>query len=140
MLPIKLAIAEPRVTGALLLAILYYPEKLQSILPDRVYPVITSDRFIAALKGFLGLGVLRVVNNKLSEYVVNNWKSNAKFVKSQEVILISGGCSGIGLLMATEFAKMGTKVAVMDLNPPKTTLRELLPSKVPLTLHLLTST
>jgi hypothetical protein len=139
-LPIKLAIAEPRIAGALLLAILYYPEKLQSILPDRVYPVIMSDRFIAALKVFLGLGVLRVVSNKLSEYVVNNWKSNAKFVKSQEIVLISGGCSGIGLLMATEFAKTGTKVVVMDLSPPKSTLRELLPSKIPLSLHFLTST
>lgn len=99
-----------------------------------------SDRFIAALKVFLGLGVLRVVNNKLSEYVVNNWKSNAKFVKSQEIVLISGGCSGIGLLMATEFAKTGTKVVVMDLSPPKSTLRELLPSKIPLSLHFLTST
>ena len=139
-LPIKLAIAEPRVTGALLLAILYYPGKLQSILPDRVYPVITSDRFIAALKAFLGLGVLRVVNNKLSEYVVNNWKSNAKFVKSQEIVLISGGCSGIGSLMATEFAKIGTKVVVMDISPPKSTLREPLPSKIPLSLHVLIST
>lgn len=36
--------------------------------------------------------------------------------------MVTGGCSGIGLLMATEFAKMGTKVAVMDLASPKTTL------------------
>jgi len=117
--PIKLAISDPRVTGAILLAVLYYPEKLQSILPDQVYPVVTSERFISGLKVLLGLGVLRTVNNKLSQYVLNNWKSNAKFVRSQEVVLVTGGCSGIGLLMATEFAKMGTKVAVMDLASPK---------------------
>ena len=124
-LPIRLAIFDPRVTGALLLAILYYPEKLQSLLPSSAYPVITSPRFIQALKALLGIGIVGAVNNKLSQSVINNWKSNAKFVKSQEIVLISGGCSGIGLLMAKEFSKLGTKVVVMDVNPPKSTLREL---------------
>jgi all-trans-retinol dehydrogenase (NAD+) len=122
-LPIKLAL-NPGITGALLLAILYYPEKLQTIVPDQYFPIITSDNFVNALKGALSLGVLRTVNNKLSEWVINNWKSPAKFVKSQEIVLISGGCSGIGLLMATEFAKMGTKVVVLDLGEPKSPLRK----------------
>lgn len=137
-LPVKLAISDPRATGALLLAILYYPEKLRSILPDKIYPVVTSERFISGLKVLLGLGVLRAVNNKLSQCVLNNWKNNAKFVKSQEVVLVTGGCSGIGMLMATEFAKMGTKVAVMDLAPPKATLRKLPPQNTFSGIHLLT--
>jgi hypothetical protein len=123
-LPAKLAISDPRVTGALLLAILYYPKTLQSILPSRAYPVVTSPGFIQALKIFLGLGVVRAVNNKLSQYVINNWKSKAKFVESQEIVLVTGGCSGIGLLMAKEFSKLGTRVVIMDISPPKTTLRE----------------
>lgn len=123
-LPVRLTISDPKVTGALLLAILYYPEKLHSILPERAYSIVTSPRFIQALKVFLGLGVIRTVNRKLSEYVTNNWKSNAKFIKSQEVVLITGGCSGIGFLMAQEFSKLGTKVVVMDLSPPKIALRK----------------
>ena len=123
-LPVKLALTDPRVTGALLFAVIYYPEKLRKVLPERTYEVVTSPRFIQALKAIVGLGVIRTVNKKLSQYVVNNWKSNAKFVKSQEIVLITGGCSGIGLGMAEEFSKMGTKVVVMDVNPPKTALRK----------------
>jgi all-trans-retinol dehydrogenase (NAD+) len=126
-LPIKLATSDPRVTGVLLLAVLYYPEKLRSLLPARAYEVVTSPRFIQALKAFLGFGVVRTVNNKLSQCVVNNWKSNAKFVKSQEVVLVTGGCSGIGFLMAQEFSKLGAKVVVIDLSPPKTPLRNYSP-------------
>jgi hypothetical protein len=125
-LPARLVISDPKVTGALLFVILYYPERLQSILPERVYQIATSPRFIHALKVFVGLGVVRMVNRKLSEYVVNNWKSSAKFIKSQEVVLITGGASGMGFLMAQEFSKMGTKVVVMDVSPPKIALRKLL--------------
>ncbi|KAG0649589.1 Dehydrogenase RED2 [Hyphodiscus hymeniophilus] len=121
-LPARLVIADPRATGTLLLAVLYFPDKLRSLLPERVYEVVTSPRFVRALKAFLGLGVARTVNNKLSQYVVNNWKSNAKFIKSQEVVLITGGCSGIGLGMVEAFSRMGTKVVVMDLSPPKTSI------------------
>jgi all-trans-retinol dehydrogenase (NAD+) len=41
-------------------------------------------------------------------------------------VLISGGSSGLGLLMAKDFAKRGTTVVIMYINPPKTTLRQLL--------------
>jgi hypothetical protein len=123
-LPAKLAVSDPRVTGALLLALIYYPEKLQSLLPPKVYSVVASPRFIQALKVFLGFGVLKSVNNKLSQYVVNNWMRDAKFVKSQEIVLITGGSSGLGLGMAQEFSKLGAKVVVTDVNPPKTALRK----------------
>ena len=64
------------------------------------------------------------MNGKLSQWSANNWKKDAKFVKSQELILISGGTSGIGKLMAEEFARRGVKVIILDLNPPKAALRK----------------
>lgn len=113
----------PKLTGALLVALLYYPHKLKSIIPTRIQPYITSPAFIRALKGLLVFGILRGANNKLSQLVLNNWKKNAKFITSQEIVLITGGSSGIGEMMARDFSAKGVKVVVMDLNPPKTPFR-----------------
>jgi len=127
--PVRLALFDLRVTGPLLLAILYRPERLRSILPSSLHSLIDSPRFIQLLKVCLGLSLIRKLNNKLSELTANNFKSNARFVKSQELVLISGGSSGIGELMAKDFAKVGVKVVVLDLSPPKKPLRELLPHR-----------
>ncbi|TGO27711.1 hypothetical protein BPAE_0038g00570 [Botrytis paeoniae] len=110
---------DPKLTGPLLVALRYYPDKLRSIVPTKIQPYIYSPGFIRALKVLLVLGIVRSVNNKLSQLVLNNWKSNAKFIKSQEVVLITGGSSGIGESMAREFSSKGVKVVVMDVNPPK---------------------
>ena len=122
--PVSLALFDPRVTAPLLVALLYYPQKLQSILPTRLHPLIFSPKLVAALKFALGLSVIRAINSRLSTAVVNNWTSDAKFVKSQEVVLISGGCSGIGKVLAEGFAKHGVKVIVLDIAKPKTPLRQ----------------
>ncbi|KAI9644554.1 hypothetical protein NHQ30_006575 [Ciborinia camelliae] len=110
---------DPKLTGVLLVALLYYPHKLQSIIPSSIQPYITSPAFLRALKAFLVFGILRGVNHKVSQLVLNNWKGNAKFIKSQELVLITGGSSGIGEMMARDFSSKGVKVVVMDLNPPK---------------------
>jgi all-trans-retinol dehydrogenase (NAD+) len=122
--PFRLA-KSPWVTGPLLLAILYHPEKLQSIVPKSLYPLITSPAFIKTLKIFLGISVVSKLNQKLSQLSFNNWKSDAKFVKSQELVLITGGSSGIGELMARYFAKVGVKVVILDVSPPKGSLGKL---------------
>ncbi|KAF7896052.1 hypothetical protein EAF00_006067 [Botryotinia globosa] len=110
---------DPKLTGLLLVALQYYPDKLRSIIPTKIHPYIYSTAFIRALKVLLTLGIVRGINNKLSQLVLNNWKSNAKFIKSQEVVLITGGSSGIGESMTREFSSKGVKVVVMDVNPPK---------------------
>lgn len=117
--PIKLTLADFRFQFPLLLALLYCPDRLKSIVPQRLYPWITSAGFLQGLKVLLGLNVTRFVNNKLSQYVINNWKKDAKFINSREVVLITGGSSGIGELMSLDFAKRGVKVISLDLNPPK---------------------
>ncbi|TGO58304.1 hypothetical protein BOTNAR_0183g00140 [Botryotinia narcissicola] len=110
---------DPKLTGLLLVALQYYPDKLRSIIPTKIQPYIYSTAFIRVLKVLLALGIARGVNNKLSQLVLNNWKRNAKLIKSQEVVLITGGSSGIGESMAREFSSKGVKVVVMDVNLPK---------------------
>ncbi|KAJ8061269.1 hypothetical protein OCU04_010334 [Sclerotinia nivalis] len=111
---------DPKLTGALLVALLYYPHKLQAILPTNIQPHITSPASVRTLKVLLVFGILKGLNDKLSQLVLNNWKGNAEFIKSQELVLITGGSSGLGELMARDFSSKGVKVVVMDLNPPKT--------------------
>ncbi|XMA10066.1 hypothetical protein WAI453_002857 [Rhynchosporium graminicola] len=117
--PIRLAAFDPRATAALLVAAVCYPEKIRSIFPVYFHSCISSPGFIRTLKTLLGLGIVRAINRKLSQYGSNNWKSDDTFIKSQEVVLITGGSSGIGELMAYDFAKRGVKVIVMDLRQPK---------------------
>lgn len=122
---IELAL-DARVTGPLLFALLYYPEKISSALPNNLTSLISSPALLSTLKISLGLSILRKINNVLSQRALNNWKASAKFIKSQEVVLITGGASGIGEGMARLFAEKGVKVVVLDLHPPKDPLREYL--------------
>jgi NAD(P)-dependent dehydrogenase (short-subunit alcohol dehydrogenase family) len=63
--------------------------------------------------------------------VINNWKPDAKWINSQEIVLITGGSSGIGELMALDFAKRGVKVISLDVNPPKKPQRKSLTPESP---------
>lgn len=121
--PLRYTLFDPRATAALLVAILYYPEKLRRILPPYLHFLTNSPKLIKTLTAFLSLGIVRGANRKLSQYAANNWKADAKFVKSQEIVLITGGASGIGELMAREFAGKGVKVIAMDLREPKVAFR-----------------
>jgi all-trans-retinol dehydrogenase (NAD+) len=96
------------------------------MLPARLFRYLTSTGVVRSLKFLLGLSIAGKLNSRLSRYQLNNGKGAANFVKSQELVLISGGSSGIGKLMAEDFAKFGVKVVVVDLNPPKEAFREFL--------------
>lgn len=126
--PVRHGLGDYRVQLPLLLALLYYPEKLKSIIPARLYPWISSAGFLKGLKILLALNVAGALNRTLSRYSVNNWKSDAKFITSQEVVLITGGSSGIGELVAGKFARKGVTIVNLDINPPKAPQRESLPS------------
>lgn len=130
MASILAALFDPKITGALLVALMYYPYKVQSVIPMKVRPYITSPAFTKALKTLLVFGILRGINNRLSQFVLNNCKGNAKFIKSRELVLITGGSSGIGEIMARNFSSKGVKVVVMDLNPPKNPFRMFPLSKI----------
>ena len=120
---IKLAL-DARVTGPILLALLYSPERIRSALPIKLRRLVSSPALLSILKISLGFGILRRINNTLSQRALNNGTASVKFIKSQEVVLITGGASGIGECMARMFAEKGVKVVVLDLHPPKDPLRE----------------
>lgn len=121
--PVKQTILQPVVTGGLLLGLLYYPERITDMLPVRYRHLAHSARFLFWLKAFFGLGLARTLNERLSQAVLNNWTADP-WRTGEEIVLITGGCSGIGELLVHRMATSSRKVIALDLSPPKRTLRE----------------
>lgn len=121
MAPIS-ALTDFRLTGPLLVALTYFPLQITPLLPKRLRSKVTSPLFLKVLKLLTALDLLRKSNNKLSQCVSNNWRK-VEFRPCQELVLITGGSSGLGLLMAKEFAKRGVKVVITDVNSPRENLR-----------------
>ncbi|KAJ4287651.1 hypothetical protein N0V90_012354 [Kalmusia sp. IMI 367209] len=116
----------PVVTAALLWALTKGPANVRERLLNAIPPVRRAEvlaRATKALKWLLALGLAGTVNRKLNElalnaYRVNNEKKRWKW--SQEVAVVTGGCSGIGLLLVKRLVLKGVKVAILDVQqlPP----------------------
>lgn len=81
---------------------------------------------IKSLKWLLALGVLGKVNAKLNEIALNAWRIKSELKRWQwnkEVAVITGGCSGIGLLVVKGLLKKGVKVAILDIQQLPATLQ-----------------
>lgn len=81
------------------------------------------------LTALLALSILRHINRTLSRLVLNNWQSD-KWDWTKELVLLTGGCSGIGKQVAADLAERGIKVVVVDIQEPKDPLRAYLAPSV----------
>lgn len=61
------------------------------------------------------------LNKALTHRMVGGMDAKDAFKRDREIILITGGSSGMGLNMAEMFARRGIKVAVVDINAPRGT-------------------
>lgn len=91
-------------------------------LPPQVQSVLLSSTTRNVLAVVLALSLLRTFNRVLSSFVLNNWTSD-KYDWSREVVLLTGGCSGIGQHVTQGLASKGVKVIVADIQEPTTPLR-----------------
>ncbi|KAJ5927773.1 hypothetical protein N7466_006729 [Penicillium verhagenii] len=66
----------------------------------------------------LALGVLRSINNSLTQWTANNWVSSDPWIPSKELILLTGGCSGIGKQVMEDLSRTGLRVIILDINEP----------------------
>lgn len=70
------------------------------------------------LKVLWGSTVLYHLNGLFSHVALNSWKSK-KWEAEKEIVVVTGGSSGIGNLVARGFAERGCKVVILDLNEGK---------------------
>lgn len=119
---------EPLVTGPLLLVLLRGPDKVRNYLVSRLNTTpglrrIEVSRFITILKILLAYGVVKYTNALLNSIALNNWrlrKAGTPWDFPNEIVVITGGASGFGKLIAEKLAVKVKKVVVLDVqDPPK---------------------
>ena len=72
------------------------------------------------LKALLVLGTLKRINARLNSIALNHWRlrtDRSRWNWTEEVAVVTGGCSGFGLLVTKRLVRRGVKVAIVDLAP-----------------------
>ena len=84
----------------------------------------SSTQAIQAMGACAALALAFGANELLSQWVLNNFSSSRPWDWKREIVMITGGCDGIGELIARKLASRGIKVVVVDLHPSKDPLPE----------------
>ncbi|KIW08428.1 uncharacterized protein PV09_01331 [Verruconis gallopava] len=116
----------PSFTAPLSLALAFGPSSIRDPLLGLLSNALTEaniERLIVALKWLTILGIARKLNARLNRWALNNWRwtTNTKaWDWEREVVVITGGCSGIGLSTVKQLLQKRLKVAIFDIQaPPK---------------------
>ena len=150
---IKNAAFEPVLTGPLLYLLTRGPEPYRQRVRDVLLRPISSadystnlvraEYLIKTLKWFFALGLASRVNGVLSAWAANHWRWTKQGVPwdfdertKKEIAVVTGGCSGFGLLISKGLAER-CKVVVMDVQDLPEDLKscEYKPSNFPIQLN-----
>ena len=88
----------------------------------QVQQVINSPIAQKSLGTILALGLVRYVNKSLSQWAVNNWRSDS-WQGEDELVLITGGAAGIGRQVMEDLSRAGVRVVILDIKDPDFQLR-----------------
>jgi phosphoglycerate dehydrogenase-like enzyme len=75
------------------------------------------------------LGLVFWGNRALNRLSLNNWTKAKSWDNERELVLITGGCSGIGKQIASSLVRKGVRVVVLDIQDPVFTQGEYMASK-----------
>ena len=93
----------------------------QHVLQSFLMLTTTNAWILWGLKAVCTAGILYICGKICSRAILNNCTPD-KWDWTREVVLITGGCSGIGEQVARKLAERRITVAVLDIKPPKTAL------------------
>lgn len=99
-----------------------YSQTALAALPQPAQQLLLKPVTQKALAAVVALGLVRHVNKTLSAWTLQNWTRNEKWVSSRELILLTGGCSGIGKQVMEDLARTGVRVIILDIVEPNFTL------------------
>ncbi|KAJ9497430.1 hypothetical protein H2202_007234 [Exophiala xenobiotica] len=85
--------------------------------------IIANPRFrqygLPLVGALLGIQALRSLSGWLSQRALNHYTSNSKWDWSKELVVITGGNSGIGAKIVERLASRGVKVIILDITEAK---------------------
>jgi len=119
--PLRSILLQPLIPAVLLAAIVRYPQQAQEYLSQ----ILTKDTVsinVASLRtvltALLSIGVLYRANKYLEHLSLNNYVSDKTWDWSREIVLVTGGSSGIGAEMVKQLTRRGITVVNLDIAPP----------------------
>lgn len=95
-----------------------YAQTALAHMPEPAQEYLRNPLVQKALLGVLALGAVSQINKTVSQMTLNNWTSSPRWVASRELVLLTGGCSGIGKQVMEDLARKGVRVIILDINEP----------------------
>ncbi|KAL2819857.1 hypothetical protein BDW59DRAFT_181576 [Aspergillus cavernicola] len=87
-------------------------------LPPQVQDVLLHPFAPKAFLVLLTFAILRETNRSLTNWSMNNGERVEKWNADRELVLLTGGCSGIGKQMVSDLAKTRVRVVILDIQEP----------------------
>ncbi|PSS05281.1 hypothetical protein BD289DRAFT_449137 [Coniella lustricola] len=123
------SIIKPLTQASLLATLLYAPpDLLERYLGPRFAQSIWPKIFKPLVKTLIGLGILKTINRALNAWATNNWRISSSPPQGEwdwpnEIAVVTGGCSGIGLALVEGLTSKGVRTAVLDICEPPPSLQ-----------------
>ncbi|GIC92543.1 SDR family oxidoreductase [Aspergillus udagawae] len=95
-----------------------YAQSSLAQLPEPAQNALLNPLVQKALTVALVYGALRQTNRVFSRWSMNNWQTAHPWQGDRELVLVSGGCSGIGKQIMEDLASQGIRVVILDINEP----------------------
>jgi short-subunit dehydrogenase len=113
---------QPVLSGGLLLASWARPQETENAIEVISRGKVSPALFKGLVRILFAMGVVYRLNRTLTRRVLNNWVADRSWDFTREIVVVTGGCSGIGSQIVQDLTRRNIKVAVLDVNPPRSSL------------------
>ncbi|KAL4755877.1 uncharacterized protein BDW70DRAFT_165037 [Aspergillus foveolatus] len=93
-------------------------QSLFSLLPSNVQDYLSRPFVRKAVAIVVALQLLRGVNRYLSQQAQNNWVRARPWNASRELVLLTGGSSGIGKQIMLDLSNLNVRIIIVDVKEP----------------------
>lgn len=109
----------PVVSASLLFASIKKPDATKQFVHAITKSDVSLDSIRTVLKILLTTVTVFKLNKYLSRLALNNFVTDRSWDWQREIVVCTGGASGIGKHVVDELAGRGIQVVILDINPPK---------------------